>query len=289
VETMTTPPSTDSTEWLHVNVESDQVDAFFASPKLAALKDEICDIGRRLWQRAYVDGNGGNISARVAANLVLCTPTQVSKGFMKPADLCLVDMEGNQKAGSKKRTSEVLMHLEIYKAQPAALACAHAHPPYATGFAVAGVTPPMSLLPEMELFCGAVPLAPYSTPGAPEIGRAVAALVGQHTTVLMGNHGAVSWGKSVEDAYFKMEIIEAYCRTALVARQVSSQPNVISTPQLRELFAIKQSLGMPDPREKLSDNDLDARAGWKATSPSDAQTEALVQRITEEVLRALRK
>jgi ribulose-5-phosphate 4-epimerase/fuculose-1-phosphate aldolase len=171
-------------------------------------------IGRRLWSRAYVDGNGGNIAIRVGRKMALCTPTLVSKGFMKPEDMCLVDLEGNQLAGQKKRTSEILMHLQIMKRQARAVATVHCHPPHATAFAVAGVEPPTCMIPEIEVFIGKVPIAPYRTPGTPEMGKLVADLSDHHNTILMANHGVVSWSHvSVEDAYFKMEIIEAYCRT----------------------------------------------------------------------------
>jgi L-fuculose-phosphate aldolase len=100
----------------------------------------------------------------------------------------------------------------------------------------------------MEIFCGEVPVAPYMTPGSPEIGQAVAGLMDTHNTVLMANHGVVAWGTSVEDAYFKLEILEAYCRTVLVARQLKSEPNQIQPPQMRELLQIKERLGLPDPR-----------------------------------------
>ena len=193
------------------------IEAFFNSAPIQELKEQICEVGRRLWQRAYVDGNGGNIAIRVGEDIALCTPTLVSKGFMKPADMCLVDLEGNQLAGAKKRTSEILMHLQIMKRQPKAVATVHCHPPYSTGFAVAGVTPPTCMVPEYEVFC-AVAVAPYRTPGTPEMGKLVADLVEQHNTILMANHGVVSWSHvNVEDAYFKMEILEAYCRTILVA------------------------------------------------------------------------
>ena len=114
------------------------LERLFNCPAVHELKEQICEVGRRLWQRAYVDGNGGNLSIRLTEDVVLCTPTLVSKGFMKPEDLCLVDLDGNQLAGVKKRTSEILMHLSIMKAQPKARAVSHAHPPHATGFAVAG-------------------------------------------------------------------------------------------------------------------------------------------------------
>lgn len=230
---------------------TDQVAAFYLSPELEALKLEICDIGRRLWSRAYVDGNGGNISVRVARNLVLCTPTLVSKGFMKPEDLVLVDLEGTMVAGRKRRTSELLMHLAIFTAQPKAKACVHAHPPTATGYAVCGIQPPGCMIPEMEIFIGQVGVAPYMTPGSPALGEVVGLLALQHNTILMANHGVVAWGFGVEDAYFKMEILEAYCKTMLVTAQLSqlgSAPNTIPHPQMQELLAIKKTLGIPDPR-----------------------------------------
>ncbi|HET9594677.1 MAG TPA: L-rhamnose isomerase, partial [Anaeromyxobacteraceae bacterium] len=190
-----------------IAARASEAEDVFRSPAVEAQKARILDMGRRLWQRAYVDGNGGNISVRVTDDLVLCTPTLVSKGFMTAEDLCLVDMEGVQRAGSKKATSEILMHLAIYKAQPLARACVHAHPPHATGFAVSYVQPVSCLVPEMEIFCGEIPIAPYFTPGTPPVGESVARLCDRHTTVLMGNHGAVAWGFDVQDAYFKMEIL----------------------------------------------------------------------------------
>src|SRR5262245_33494086 len=164
-----------------------EIDATFNSPQIHTLKLQICDIGRRLRQRAYVDGNGGNIAVRVAEDIALCTPTLVSKGFMKPEDMCFVDLEGNQFCGDKKRTSEILMHLQIMKRQPRAVATVHCHPPYATGFAVAGVEPPTCMIPEFEVFAS-VAIAPYRTPGTPEMGKLVADLVDKHNTILMANH-----------------------------------------------------------------------------------------------------
>jgi len=216
-------------------IAPDQIADFFRSPELEALKREICDIGRRLWGRAYVDGNGGNISVRVASNLVLCTPTLVSKGFMQPEDLA----------------SELLMHLAIFAAQPKAKACVHAHPPTATGYAVCGIQPPSCMIPEMEIFIGQVAVAPYMTPGSHAMGEAIGQLAVQHNTILMANHGVVAWGFGIEDAYFKMEILEAYCKTMLVTAQLSqlgSAPNTIPQPQMQELLAIKKTLGIPDPR-----------------------------------------
>jgi len=143
------------------------------------------------------------------------------------------------------------MHLAIYAAQPRAKACVHAHPPTATGYAVCGIQPPSCMIPEMEVFVGQVGVAPYMTPGTTEMGQSVAALALEHNTILMANHGVVSWGFGIEDAYFKMEILEAYCKTMLVTAQLAqlgSGPNTISAVHVQELLSIKKTLGIPDPR-----------------------------------------
>ena len=273
-----------------------ELEAFFNSAHAQTLKEQLCDIGRRLWQREYVDGNGGNIAIRVGEDIAICTPTLVSKGFMKPEDMCLVDFDGNQLAGAKKRTSEILMHLEIMKRQPKAVATCHCHPPYSTGFAVAGVLPPTCMIPEFEVFAS-VAIAPYRTPGTPEMGQLVAELVDKHNTILMANHGVVSWShNNVEDAYFKMEILEAYCRTILVTAQVGKPANTMTSGQLQDLLKIKQSLGIPDPRHGLKECELCDNDEWRPgvtcqvpakSEPSptiDAEAEAAVKAITDQIL-----
>jgi L-fuculose-phosphate aldolase len=273
-----------------------ELEAYFNSSAAHVLKEQICDIGRRLWQRAYVDGNGGNIAIRVGEDIALCTATLVSKGFMKPEDMCLVDFEGNQLCGTKKRTSEILMHLQIMKRQPRAVATVHCHPPYATGFAVAGLTPPTCMIPEYEVFAS-VAVAPYRTPGTPEMGKLVADLVDKHNTILMANHGVVSWShNNVEDAYFKMEILEAYCRTVLVTAQLGVPAKTMTPTQLQDLLKIKQSLGIPDPRHGLKECELCDNAEWRPgvtcavpakAEPAvgcDEEAEAAVKAITDQIM-----
>ena len=277
-----------------------EIEAFFKSPAIHELKLQICEMGRRLWQRAYVDGNGGNIAIKVGEDVALCTPTLVSKGFMKPEDMCLVDMDGNQLAGTKKRTSEILMHLQIMLRQPKAIATVHCHPPYSTAFAVAGLQPPTCMIPEFEVF-SSVAIAPYRTPGTPEMGKLVADLVDKHNTILMANHGVVAWSHvNVEDAYFKMEILEAYCRTVLVASQLGKPANTMTSGQLQDLLKIKQSLGIPDPRYGLKECELCDNDGWRpgvtcaipgksaetdaAPSSVDPTLEAMIQAITDQIV-----
>ena len=273
-----------------------ELEAFFHSAWCQQLKEQMCDIGRRLWLREYVDGNGGNLAIRVGKDLALCTPTLVSKGFMKPEDMCLVDFTGRQLCGQKKRTSEILMHLQIFQRQPRAVATCHCHPPYATGFAVAGLVPPTCLIPEFEVFAS-VAVAPYRTPGTPEMGQLVAELVDQHNTILMANHGVVSWSHlNLEDAYFKMEILEAYCRTVLVTAQLGKPPQTMTPQQLRDLLKIKQELGIPDPRFALKECELCDNDQWRpgvtcaipprpaAEAEFDPEAEKAVQVITDEIL-----
>jgi len=276
------------------------LEAFFNSPYTHNLKEQICEMGRRVWQRAYVDGNGGNMTIRVGEDIVICTPTLVSKGSLKPEDMCLVDFEGNQLLGAKKRTSEILMHLQIMQKQPKAVATCHCHPPYATGFALAGIVPPTCMIPEYEVFVS-VAIAPYRTPGTAEMGKLVAELVDKHNTILMANHGIVTWShNNIEEAYWRAEIIEAYCRTLLVTAQLGKAPNTFTPAQLQDLLKIKQTLGIPDPRIGLKECELCNNDEWRpgvacAVPPqpsgapgTDEQAEALVRAITDQIMSRLK-
>ena len=273
-----------------------ELEAFFNSPYANSLKEQICEMGHRLWKRAYVDGNGGNMAIRVGEDIALCTPTLVSKGSLKPSDMCLVDFEGNQLCGTKKRTSEILMHLQMMKKQPKAFATCHCHPPYATAFAVAGIAPPTCMLPEYEVFCS-VGVAPYRTPGSPDMGKLVADLTDDYNTILMANHGVVTWShNNIEEAYWRMEIIETYCRTIVVAGQLGKPINTFTGPQMKELLNIKQSLGFVDPRIGMKECELCDSGEWRpgATSPTtesgapsiglDPEAEAAVKAITDQIL-----
>ena len=285
-----------------------ELHAFFHSPEIEVLKKRMCDIGRRIWEKDYVDGNGGNITIRVGDNLALCTPTLISKGFMTPADMCLVDLDGNQLAGARKRTSEAMTHFGIMKRQPAAKSCVHAHPPHATAFAVAGVKPPACLIPEAEVFLGSIGYAKYQTPGTPANADEVGIIGRDHQCVIMENHGIITWGKDVEDAYWKMENIDSYCKTVWIASQLAGGSlHQISNGGVRELIALRKKLGMPDTRDQLKECELcdnsDFRPGVVCSAPapsaasgangspgpaSDPAIEALVTKIAEQILAQLK-
>ncbi len=279
-----------------------EIEAYFRSPQMEALKERICDMGRRIWSKDFVDGNGGNITVRVGDGLVMCTPTLISKGFMTPADMCLIDFECRQLAGGRKRTSEAFTHLGIMKRQPNAKACVHAHPPHATAFAVAGVKPPACLIPEAEVFLGDIGYARYETPGTPANADAVGEVGAKHQCVIMENHGVIVWGKDVEDAYWKLENVDSFCRTVWIASQLAGgNLHQITTGGVRELIALRKKLGMPDTRDQLKECELcdnsefrpgvvcqaPSRNGDSASSspPADPALESLVTKIAEEILR----
>src|SRR6476660_6855437 len=201
------------------------------------LKKAICEIGDRIYKRGFAAANDGNISVRLSENEVLCTPTMHCKGFLKKSDICLVDMEGNQLAGKKKRSSEVLLHLEIYKARPDVKSVVHCHPPHATAFAIAREPIPQCVLPEVEVFLGDVPITKYETPGGKEFAETVLPFVAKTNVIILANHGTVSYGVNVEQAYWWTEILDAYCRMLMLARDLG-KINYFEEPKQRELLEL---------------------------------------------------
>src|ERR1700752_3868700 len=184
------------------------------------LKEQMCEIGRRLYNKGFAAANDGNNTARLNERELLCTPTMVSKGFMKPEDICKVDYDGKQLAGTKKRSSEVLLHLALYKANPDIGAVVHCHPPHATAFAVAHEPIPKCILPEVEVFLGEVPIAVYETPGNQAFAETVVPFAKDCNTTLLANHGTVTFAEDLEKAYWNSEIIDAYCRILILSRQL---------------------------------------------------------------------
>src|SRR6516225_3425330 len=211
------------------------------------LREQMCEIGRRIYNKGFAAANDGNITYRLSEDRVLCTPTRVSKGFMKPDDLCIVDLDGKQVSGKRKRSSEILLHLTIMKARPDVRSAVHCHPPHATAFAVAREPIPKCVLPEIEVFLGEVAISPYETPGSQKFADTVLPYVKDTDTILLANHGTVTYGSDLEDAYFKTEIIDAYCRILLLARQLG-RVHYYSDEKAAELIRLKPKLGIPDPR-----------------------------------------
>jgi L-fuculose-phosphate aldolase len=227
------------------------------------LKELICEIGRRVYNKGFAAANDGNISIRVGENEVLCSPTMICKGFMTPDDICAVDMQGKQIAGKRKRTSEVLLHLEIMRNRPDVKAVVHCHPPHATAFAVAREPIPQCILPEIEVFMGEVPIAPYETPGGQKFAETVTPFVKNGVnTIILTNHGTVTFGAHLEEAYWKTEILDAYCRILLLAKQLG-KVTYLNERESVELLDLKKKLGFDDPRFHVEDCDLCGNSAFR--------------------------
>jgi L-fuculose-phosphate aldolase len=219
------------------------------------LKEQICEIGRRLYNKGFAAANDGNITVRLNDKEILCTPTMVSKGFLKPEDVCKIDYDGKQLAGVRKRSSEALLHLALYKANPKIGAVVHCHPPHATAFAVAHEPIPKCVLPEVEVFLGEVPMAGYETPGTQQFAETVVPFAKDSNTILLANHGTVTFGPDLEKAYFNSEIIDAYCKILILARQLG-RVNYLTNGQTKDLLDFRKRLGYDDPRYDWKDCDL---------------------------------
>jgi L-fuculose-phosphate aldolase len=227
----------------------------FNTAEAKDIKDWICEIGRRVYNKGFAAANDGNISYRIGENEVLCSPTMICKGFMKPDDICMVDLDGRQLAGTKKRTSEILLHLTIMKERPDVRAVVHCHPPHATAFAVTRQAIPQCILPEIEVFMGEVPLAPYETPGGQKFADTVKPFLKAVSAIILTNHGTVSFGKTLEEAYWKTEILDAYCNILILSRQLGGV-SYLNERESRELLDLKKRLGFDDPRFHFENCDL---------------------------------
>src|SRR4051812_40076344 len=211
------------------------------------LKEQMCEIGRKIWLKGFCAGNEGNHSYRLSEDRVLCTPSLISKGNLKPDVMCVVDMEGKQISGKRKRTSEILLHLAIYKGRDDVRAVIHSHPPHATAFAIADIDLPTCIHPEAEVFLGPVKTAKYVTPGDNRLPDSIKPYIKESNTILLGNHGVVCYGPDLEDAYYKLEIVDAYARILLLTKQLGSV-RPLSGDEMTDLLALKTKFGMYDPR-----------------------------------------
>ena len=199
---------------------------------------EICTAGRWIHARHFAPGRDGNMSVRLDGSRVLATPTCISKGMMKPADLVVTDMEGRRLSGARPPSSELAMHLLIYRARPDVGAICHAHPPMATGFAAAGLPLDKPILSEAVGSLGCVPLAPYGTPGTTELCDAIEPLVRNYDAILLANHGVVTYGSDLLTAFFRMETVEHVAFVSLVTELLGKQ-TVLSAGDIDKLLAAR--------------------------------------------------
>ncbi len=206
-------------------------------------RHDIVEIGKLVWQKGWVAANDGNITVRIDADRILCTPTGVCKGMMSPDDLIICDLQGRKISGTKERTSEIGMHLTIYGMRPDIRAIVHAHPPVATGYAAAGRSLSLALLPEVIIGLGCVPLAGYGLPGTDELTAPMLPLIPKYDALLMANHGAVCYGEDVYKAFFRMETVEHFARISFVAEMLGGA-KVLPREDVDKLLSARQRYGV---------------------------------------------
>ncbi len=203
------------------------------------LRREIVEIGRWIHRLGFVAAYDGNISARLDTHRILSTPTTICKGMMEPDDLVITDNQGNKISGRRSVTSEIAMHLLIYRRRSDVNGVVHAHPPTATGYAAAGLSLSKALVSEVVLSLGCIPLARYGTPGTPELTQALERLVATFDAILMANHGVVTYAPDLLRAYFKMETVEHFAKISLVTELLGRQV-LLSESEVDKLLAARQ-------------------------------------------------
>lgn len=255
-------------------------------------KKLICDIGKRVYEKGFVAANDGNISVRISENEFLITPTGVSKGFLTPEMIIKVDENGNVLEGDYKPTSEMKMHLLVYKERPDIQAVVHVHPPYATAFAIAGIPLDQAIMPESVVYLGTIPIAEYGAPSTEEVPNAVKKHVKNHQGVLLENHGALTWGKDLEHAYYLMESLEFTAKINWLAKQINGDRE-LSKQHVSRLKEMKASLGIQG-ESPIGSNAPEGIHAMKITpqmekSLTERDIQTIVDRVTQNLLDALNK
>ncbi|MBI3493880.1 MAG: class II aldolase/adducin family protein [Acidobacteria bacterium] len=218
----------------------------------SSLRADIVEVGRRMYARGYTASNDGNISVRLGSDRLLMTPKSVCKGFMTPDMMCITDLDGKKLQGDRDPSSEMLMHLEVYRQRADVQAVVHAHPPTATGFAVAGIPLDRAVLAEVLTTLGSIPIAEYATPSTKELPEAVRKYIKAHDGMLLANHGALTVGTDLYGAYYKMEIIEHFAKISLVARLLGGE-NLISRGEVMRLQELRGTYGIKAPAPICAD------------------------------------
>ena len=255
---------------------------------------EMCEIGKRVYNRGMVAANDGNFSVKLNDNEFLCTPTGVSKGFMTPEYICKVDAEGNVLQANKgfRPSSEIKMHMRVYKERPDVNSVVHAHPLYATTFAICGIPLTQPIMPEAVIALGCVPIAKYGTPSTMEIPDAVSEHLQYFDAVLLENHGALAYSDSLLSAYHKMESLEFYAQL-LYQSKMLGEPQEFNKEQMDKLYEIRRKMGLPGkhpanvcPNAKAGKPSCHSCGGsCSSAAPEAAGTDAdLVASITKKVM-----
>ena len=248
------------------------------------IRADIVEAGRRLYARSYVASNDGNISARLDDRRLIATPKSVCKGFMTPDMMVIVDYEGHKLSGERDPSTELPMHLEIYRNRPDAGAVVHAHPPLATGFAVAGIPLTRAVLAEVVTTLGSIPIAEYATPSTDELPAACSKYLKAHDGLLLANHGALAIGPDLFTAYHRMETIEHFAKISLVTRQLGRE-NLLSRDEVERLQQLRGNYGIKAPAPICADGSEPVNAEQDAALFSTMAESKCSLRVTRYRLR----
>lgn len=278
----------------------------------------ILEVGRRMYTKNFVAANDGNISCKVDHDIIWTTPTGVSKGFMEEDMLVKMRLDGTiLSVGALKPSSEVKMHIRIYQENAEAMGVTHAHPPICTSFAIAGIGLDKAIYPEALVNLGTVPCIHYETPGTQGIPDSIAPYCKDYNAVLLGNHGALSWGKSLIEAFYRLEAMEHYAMVLMYTGNIIGKANVLSCDQVQELLNIRKNLGITgggvpacaakpsnlkdvvaphspivqtsNQREELKTYRPDESCGCSVSAKPETNTEINIEEITQAVLNHLNK
>lgn len=208
------------------------------------LKEQICDIGKRVYTNGFVAANDGNISMRIGDNEFLTTPTGISKGYLTPEMIVKVNSDGKVLDGTYKPSSEIKVHLKVYSERPDVGAVVHAHPPFATVFAVAGTPLEKNILPETVFGLGTVPVAEYAIPGSQELADGMTMYLQRHDAILLQNHGAVTVGADLIGAYYKLETLEFYAKILYFTGLINGQ-NELPKAEIEKLINNRIKANLP--------------------------------------------
>ncbi len=266
-------------------------------PSAYDAKEQIIDIGKRMFDKGFVAANDGNISCKISPDEILTTPTGVSKGFMTPEMIIKMNINGESgEYGKYKPSSEVKMHLRVYQENPSVMAVTHAHPPIATSFAIAGIGLDLPIITEALMALGSVPVAKYATPGTEEVPDSVAPFCRDYNAVLMANHGALTWGDSLMQAYYRLESVEYYAMITMYTENIIGKYNCLSCDQVKPLMEIRKKLGITGGGAPAcapvatNDRDVMPMSGRMDGEALDGeQLRAAIDKVADEVLRKLGK
>ena len=257
-------------------------------------RKDIIEVCRRIYGKGYVAANDGNVSVRISEDRMMITPSGMSKGFLSEDQLILCDMEGNKISGALNPSSETHMHLMVYGEREDVNGVVHAHPPIATGFAVAGIPLAQCVLPEVIVSLGSIPIAEYGTPSTPEISEPIKDYIQDYDAFLLENHGALTIGPDVYRAYYKMETVELFAHITFVARQLGNV-HVLSDEQVQKLLQVREKLGVKGKNPGCvgcplrCEKPLEEREGDNPTTDATLSSdERLIEEVTQRVIAALK-